>query len=136
MDSNYGEPYFNWGFRGVNMVKRNLTGAGYGLGSWLQQRITAVIMLISAIVFFVFVAYLATQVNVGISSWQSVFQSILVKIFVQVFFIALVLHAWVGIRDLWMDYVSCGALRLTFYVLTILWLLGSLMYSIKILWIV
>ncbi len=117
------------------MVKRNLTGAGYGLGSWLQQRITAVIMLLSAIVFFIFVAYLAIQVNSGIGSWQAVFQNIFIKIFVQVFVIALVLHAWVGIRDLWMDYISCAGLRIVFYVLTILWLLGSLMYSIKILWI-
>lgn len=117
------------------MVKRYLTGAGYGLGSWLHQRVTAVIMLFSAIVFFVFVAYIALHVNSGISSWQSVFQSLFVKIFVQIFFMALILHAWVGIRDLWMDYVSCSAIRLTLYVLTILWLLGSLIYSIKILWI-
>lgn len=117
------------------MVKRYLTGAGYGLGSWLQQRIAAVIMLFSAIVFFIFVAYIASHVDSSISSWQSVFQSIFVKIFVQIFVIALVLHAWVGIRDLWMDYVSCSGLRLTLHVLTILWLLGSLIYSIKILWI-
>lgn len=117
------------------MVKRNLTGAGYGLGSWLQQRVTAVIMLISAVVFFIFIAYLATSINGNISSWQSAFQCLFVKIFVQFFFAALVLHTWVGIRDLWMDYVSCAALRLTLYVLTILWLLGSLIYSIKILWI-
>lgn len=117
------------------MVKRNLTGAGYGLGSWLQQRITAVIMLISAIVFFIFVAYLAVSVDSGIASWQAIFQCAFVKIFVQIFFISLVLHAWVGIRDLWMDYVADNGLRLILYVFTIVWLLGSLMYSVKILWI-
>ncbi|MCC2645551.1 MAG: sdhD [Burkholderiales bacterium] len=117
------------------MVNRSLTGAGYGLGSWLQQRVTAVIMLFSAIVFFIFIAYLALHVNSGISSWQSVFQNIFVKIFVQIFFIALVLHAWVGIRDLWMDYVNSAGARLVLYSFTILWLLGSLIYSIKILWV-
>lgn len=117
------------------MVKRNLTGAHYGLGSWLQQRITAVIMLLSAIVFFVFVAYIATRVDSSISSWQSVFQCLFVKIFVQIFFVALLMHAWVGIRDLWMDYVKSSAMRLTLYVLTILWLVSSLIYSIKILWV-
>ena len=117
------------------MVKRHLTGAGYGMLSWLQQRVSALIMLFSAIVFFIFVAYIALHTTSSISSWQAVFQNIFVKIFVQIFFVALVLHAWVGIRDLWMDYITCAGLRLGLYVLTILWLVGSLIYSIKILWI-
>ncbi|MDQ5921915.1 MAG: succinate dehydrogenase / fumarate reductase, rane anchor subunit [Pseudomonadota bacterium] len=116
------------------MVERIVTGASYGLFSWLQQRVTAVIMLMIAVVFFVFIAYLGLNVNSNISSWQNVFHCNLVRIVAQLFFVALLLHAWVGIRDLWMDYVTCSRLRLTLHVLTIIWLAASLIYSIKIIW--
>ena len=116
------------------MVKRNITGAGYGFTSWLQQRITAVIMLVFAIVFFIFVAALALNVNASIMSWQNLFNYTIFKIFVQIFFIALTIHACVGIRDIWMDYIQCNALKITLHTLTILWLLGSLIYSVKVIW--
>ena len=116
------------------MVKRNVTGAGYGLNSWLSQRVTAVIMLVSVVVFFAFVAFLALRVDSNISSWQEAFHCPFVQVFVQVFFLALLLHAWVGIRDIWMDYVTHNGLKLTLHVLTMLWLLASFMYSIKIIW--
>ena len=116
------------------MVRRNVTGAGYGLGSWMQQRVTAVIMLLLTLLFFGFVAYLALNVDSSIASWQSAFSCSFVKIFVQIFFASLVLHAWVGIRDLWMDYVTNNGLKLTLHVLTIIWLVICLIYSIKIIW--
>lgn len=116
------------------MVKRNLTGAHYGLNSWLQQRVTAVVMLVLAIVFIAFVGFLATNVNASISSWQNLFHCSFVKFFVQVFFAAVILHAWIGIRDIWMDYVQCSCMKLTLYIFSILWLLGSLVYSVKIIW--
>ncbi len=116
------------------MVKRNLTGAGFGFISWLQQRITAIIMLIFAIIFLISVFLSALHINSSITSWQSLFSCTLIKIVVQIFFLAVILHAWVGIRDIWMDYIKCNSLKLTLHVLTILWLFGSLIYSIKVIW--
>ena len=116
------------------MVKPNLTGARYGINNWLQQRITAVLMLVIAITFLVFIAFLALDVNSTINSWQEIFHHPWVKFFVQVFFVAMVLHVWVGIRDIWMDYVKCIVLKLTLYILTILWLVACLAYSLKIIW--
>ena len=116
------------------MVKRVITGANYGFGSWLQQRITAVIMLAFVIVFLIFVFAMALNVNSSISSWQNLFNYTVFKLFVQIFFIALAVHAWVGIRDIWMDYIQCNAIKLTLHTLTILWLLGSLIYSVKVIW--
>ena len=43
-------------------------------------------------------------------------------------------HAWIGVRDLWMDYVKSVGLRLLLQVLTILWLVGSVVYFAQILW--
>jgi succinate dehydrogenase / fumarate reductase membrane anchor subunit len=49
-------------------------------------------------------------------------------------FFSLAWHAWVGVRDIWMDYVRSAGLRLFLEVLTILWLVGSVVYFAKILW--
>lgn len=116
------------------MVKRNTTGAHYGINSWLQQRVTAVIMLVLTIAFVVFVSMIATGVNSSLTSWQVAFHCPFMKFFTQIFFACVLLHAWIGIRDIWMDYVQCSCIKLTLYVLTIIWLLGSLLYSIKVIW--
>ena len=108
------------------MVRKNITGAGYGINSWLQQRVTAIIMLVCLIVFFAFVFTLASDVNATIDSWQSVFAFVWVKIFVQIFITALLLHAWVGIRDIWMDYIQKTWVKITLHCLTMLWVFGSL----------
>lgn len=116
------------------MVRHKLTGANYGLSAWLQQRITAIIMLAVAVVFLGFILVMAVKIDANIASWQAVFNCTVVKIIVQLFFAAMLLHAWVGMRDLWMDYIQCTAVRVTLHSLTLLWLLASLIYSIKVIW--
>jgi succinate dehydrogenase / fumarate reductase membrane anchor subunit len=49
-------------------------------------------------------------------------------------FFSLFYHAWVGIRDIWMDYIPATGLRLVLQTLTVLWLVGCLAYSAQILW--
>ncbi|TXI93130.1 MAG: succinate dehydrogenase, hydrophobic membrane anchor protein [Neisseriales bacterium] len=117
------------------MVKqRRVLSAGYGLNGWLQQRITALIMLVGIIVVFAFLLLANKVVGSSFVSWQQFFGFTFVKVFMQVVILAVILHAWIGIRDLWMDYVKSMGLRLTLHTLTVLWLLGSLIYSVKILW--
>ena len=48
--------------------------------------------------------------------------------------LSLFYHAWVGIRDIWMDYVKPVGLRLFLQVATILWLVGCIGYAAQILW--
>jgi succinate dehydrogenase / fumarate reductase membrane anchor subunit len=49
-------------------------------------------------------------------------------------FLSLAWHAWIGVRDIWMDYVTSAGLRLFLQVLTVLWLIGSVVYFAKVLW--
>ena len=115
-----------------NMVKQNLTGANYGINSWLYQRLTAIIMLIFGISFLGFIFVSAYTVNSSLSSWQNLCSYTIVRILIEIFFVAVIIHAWVGIRDIWMDYIKCNILRLTLHTFTVLWLLGSFIYSIKV----
>ena len=74
------------------MVERKLTGAHYGLRDWAMQRATAVIMLIYTVALLVILFTLPKEY----SAWQAFFDQVWVKVFTQVSFIAVFLHAWVG----------------------------------------
>ena len=82
------------------MVDRQLTGAHYGLRDWAMQRITAVIMVIYTVAMIVILFTLPHEYE----AWRAFFTQGWVRLFTQITFIAVALHAWVGIRDLWMDY--------------------------------
>ena len=49
-------------------------------------------------------------------------------------FVALGWHAWIGVRDIWMDYVKPVGLRLSLQVITIAWLVGCIGWGIQVLW--
>lgn len=112
------------------MVDRKLTGAHYGLRDWIMQRATAVLMLIYTVALIVFLLALPGDY----AAWRAFFSQTWVKVFTQISFIALFLHAWVGIRDLWMDYIKPFGLRLFLQVATIVWLAGCMVYSVKVIW--
>ena len=112
------------------MVDRKLTGAHYGLRDWAMQRATAVLMLIYTTALIVFLLALPGDY----AAWQAFFSQTWVKVFTQISFIALFLHAWVGIRDLWMDYIKPFGLLLFLQVATIVWLAGCMVYSVKVIW--
>ncbi len=45
--------------------------------------------------------------------WQSLFASNAFRLATFLFMLALLWHAWIGMRDIWMDYIKPTALRLT-----------------------
>ncbi|PHV13273.1 succinate dehydrogenase, hydrophobic membrane anchor protein [Chitinimonas sp. BJB300] len=113
------------------MVNRHVIGAHYGLRDWLLQRITAVVMLVYTIGLVTFLVLAAQATYEG---WQTLFSLTWVRVLSTVTVIALLLHAWVGIRDIWMDYVQPLGLRLSLHVATILWLVGNFVYAVKVVW--
>lgn len=113
------------------MVNRHVIGAHYGLRDWLLQRVTAVVMLVYTVGL---VAFLLLAAQASYQGWQALFAQTWVRVFSTVTVLALLLHAWVGVRDIWMDYVKPLGLRLTLHVLTILWLVGSFVYAVKVVW--
>lgn len=113
------------------MVNRHVIGAHYGLRDWLLQRVTAVVMLAYTIGL---VAFLVLAAGANFEGWKALFACSWVRVLTTVTVIALLLHVWVGIRDIWMDYVQPLGIRLTLHVLTILWLLASFVYAVKVVW--
>jgi len=110
---------------------RLVVGAHYGLKDWLAQRITAIVM---AIYTFVLLFSFLTGSNFTYEGWAGLFAQQWFKLFSLVTFLALYYHAWVGMRDIWMDYVKPAGIRLALQSLTILWLIGCAFYTVQILW--
>ena len=113
------------------MLNRIVTGAHYGLRDWLIQRITAVIMVIYTLVI---TGYLIVQPVIDYNAWTLLFSSNVVRTFTLFFLLCIFYHAWIGVRDIVMDYVKPAAVRLFLHVLVIITLLLYVIWSVQILW--
>lgn len=111
--------------------KRLVVGAHYGLRDWLAQRITAVLMALFTIVLLV---QLLMPGALGYDRWAAIFSQQWMKVLSFVTVLALAYHAWVGVRDIWMDYVKPVGVRLALQVFSIVWLLGCAGWAIQVLW--
>ena len=113
------------------MVKRLVVGAHYGLRDWLAQRITAAIMAVYSVIV---AAVLVAQKPHTYSAWRELFAQGWVRVATLLFAVSLAWHAWVGVRDILMDYVKPDGLRLTLQVFTVLLLAAYIGWSVQILW--
>ena len=95
-----------------------------GMRTWLLQRMTAVYIALYIIVAAVF---LLPAMPMTYSEWRGVFSSPFANIATLLFIYALLAHAWVGVRDILIDYIHNLSLR--FILMSIL---GLLQFSLAI----
>jgi succinate dehydrogenase / fumarate reductase membrane anchor subunit len=112
--------------------KRVVVGAHYGLRDWLAQRVTAALM--GAFTLVVLAQVILTSGPIGYDAWSGIFSPQWMKALTFAVVIALIYHVWVGVRDVWMDYVKPVGLRLALQVFTIVWLLACGGWAIQVLW--
>ena len=115
----------------VRRSNRVVTGAHYGLRDWLAQRVTAVLMTLYT-VFVIIFAILRQPVDYD--DIRLLFDSQWMQIASLLFFFALCWHAWVGVRNVLMDYVHPMAVRLTIQIMVITALLFYFAWFVYILW--
>lgn len=84
-------------------------GAHYGTGDWLLQRLTAVVMVLYTLGFLTCVLW---QKPASHTDWKSIFAGTGARVATMLFVGALLYHAWVGMRDIVMDYVKPTGIRL------------------------
>jgi succinate dehydrogenase / fumarate reductase membrane anchor subunit len=56
------------------------------------------------------------------------------KVLTCVVIISLAYHVWVGMRDIWMDYIKPVGIKLVLQVFTMVWLVGCAGWAIQVLW--
>ena len=112
--------------------KRVVVGAHYGLRDWLSQRVTAVLMALFTLALLAQVIF--SKGPIGYDKWAGIFSSQWMKALTFAVIIALLYHVWIGVRDIWMDYVKPVALRLSLQIFSIVWLVACAVWAIQVLW--
>ena len=112
-------------------AKRIVVGAHYGMRDWLSQRVTAVLMALFTVVLLV---QLLLPGPLGYDRWAGIFAAQWMKVLTFVVILSLSWHAWVGVRDIWMDYVKPVGVRLALQVFSIVWLVGCAGWAVQVLW--
>ena len=113
------------------MPKRVVVGAHYGWRDWLVQRVSAVVMALYTLL----VLFLVVR-NGGLdyAAWKATFSSELFRLASFVFMLALLWHAWVGVRNILMDYAKPMSLRLALQIAVICLLVAYGGWSVQVLW--
>jgi succinate dehydrogenase / fumarate reductase, membrane anchor subunit len=111
--------------------KRLVVGAHYGLRDWLAQRVTATLMTLFTLVLLAQVLFGGP---LGYDRWAGIFASQWMKLFTFIVIVALIYHVWVGMRDIWMDYIKPVGLKLALQVFTLVWLVGCAGWAVQVLW--
>ena len=106
----------------------NLNPQEHGLRDWLLQRVTAVYLgcyVIYLVVHFV------RQPSHSYEQWQAWISHPLMAIVSAGFILATLLHAWVGMRDVVLDYIHPVGLRLILLFLMGLLLIGCGFWALR-----
>jgi succinate dehydrogenase / fumarate reductase membrane anchor subunit len=111
--------------------KRLVVGAHFGVGNFLLQRMTALVLAVYSVLLAVRVLAAGP---LDYAAWAALFVPLWMKVLTLVAMLALLYHAWIGVKDIWMDYVKPVWVRLTLQTLTALWLLACAVWSVQILW--
>ncbi len=76
--------------------------------------------------------FVTPELNYG--TWAGLFASTWMKVFTLVALVSLMYHAWIGVRDIFMDYIKPTGLRLVLLVGTIVLLVAYTCWAVLILW--
>ncbi len=101
-----------------------------GLRAWIVQRVSAVYMVI-AIVYLVGFFYFAEPLQYFL--WRDFATDPLYSIGLALLMLSVLMHAWVGMRDVLVDYIHPAALRLSLLTLLALFLIGCGFWALRIL---
>ena len=121
-----------FGFVGrVAMLGHRTGGATYGLRDWLVQRVAAVFMLVYI---GLLLGFVVLNHPLDYATWKAWFAHDWVRLPTALFWLSLCLHAWVGMRDVLMDYVRSAGVRLLLEALVMFVLAGYFIWAVQILW--
>ncbi len=108
---------------------RDLGSARAGLNGWLAQRITA--LYLAGFSLFVTLRLLFDPIA-DYHAWRAWLSSGAMRLALAAFLMAVIVHGWVGLRSVWMDYIHPGGWRFLASVATGLGLLALALWSMQI----
>ena len=112
-------------------VDRLAVGAHYGARDWLAQRVTAIVMTIYTLLIALIVLW---HGGLDYATWKAMFASSAFRVASFLFMASLLFHAWVGMRNILMDYAKPTSLRLTLQVVVVCVLVAYAGWTAQVLW--
>lgn len=82
-----------------------------GMRAWLLQRLTAVYI---AVYTLSLIFWIVINMPINYLIWNGVFSDPIILIATVIFYISLFIHAWVGMRDILVDYAKPSSVRFIF----------------------
>jgi len=111
---------------------RTVVGAHYGMRDWLSQRVTAVTIALFTLILLAQVIF--SKGPISYELWSGIFAAQCMTTLTFVVIVSMLYHVWVGMRNVFMDYVKPYAVRFVMHVFAILWLIGCSGWAIQVLW--
>ena len=112
-------------------TQRVVVGAHYGLLDWIAQRITAVVLAVYTVVLGL---NLLLMPEFSQPAWKALFSGTFIRVLTLLAMLALCWHAWIGVRDIYMDYIKPVSVRLTLHTLTVLALVAYAGWVFELVW--
>lgn len=113
------------------MIIELLTKKYPGMRLWLAQRLSAVVMAAYLLLLALIVMFEQPQ---GYADWYALMTPWWWRLLTLVFFVSLIMHAWLGVRDVFKDYIFNLRLRAVLQVLVDVLLVIYLCWAGMILW--
>ena len=113
------------------VVNRVVVGAHYGLGNFIAQRVTALIMAVYSVIMLVVVM---SGRPLSYAVWRDLFTLGWMRVATLLFAISLAWHAWIGVKEILIDYARPDSLRFALHVVFALVIAAYLGWTIQILW--
>ncbi len=113
---------------------RQVGGSHRGLDMWLLQRASAIYM---TLFLPVFVMFAVSRGPLDYVAWHGLFEPMAVRLASLLFVAAVLLHAWIGLREIFIDYLHCTRclmLRLVLYFAFAVLYLACLVWAADIFW--
>ena len=100
--------------------------------AWLLRRASGAVLALFVLVLLVRVT--RAPAPLGYGTWAAIFSAHAMKMLTFAATLALVQHAWGGVRGIWRDWVRWPALRLVLDALAAVWLAVCLGWMAQVLW--
>lgn len=119
---------------------RRVGGAHRGLDMWLMQRASAVYLVLYLLALAGLIVIAAEHNPLGqldYGAWRGLFMPLVMKLASLLFILSLLVHAWIGMREVFIDYLHCGRcliLRLALYFAFAVLYMACLAWAVDILW--
>jgi succinate dehydrogenase / fumarate reductase membrane anchor subunit len=111
---------------------RTVVGAHYGMRDWLSQRVTAVFMALFVVL--VLAQLIVSKGPIGYELWAGIFATQWMKSLTFLVIMSMLFHVWIGMRNIFMDYVKPYAVRFVMHVFAIAWLVACAGWAVQVLW--